>query len=179
MIPHLLFTNVSASLETIWTTLIKFSEIHQGCHPQQAETTLLSLSSPLHFPSYSPPAPSQQTSSLTPSSTLPSEASGTACKHMYSDNCSSSVAPAQKVKKLEWNNNLQPTRHPKACDYVPEVYHLIMLAIHEFLACVCTLDALPDPETQATWANVVWENSWKSVDKEYELTDRVVSLVHF
>ena len=98
---------------------------------------------------------------------------------MHSDNCSSSVAPAQKVKKLEWNDNLQPTRHPKICDYVPEVYHLIMLAIHEFLACVCILDALPDPETQATWANVVWENSWKSVDKEYGLTDRVVSLVHF
>ena len=88
-----------------------------------------------------------------------------------SDNHSLLVAPAQKVKKLEWNNNQWPTGCPKAHGYVPEVYHLIMLAICEFSALVCTLDTLPNPETQATWANVVWENSWKTVDKEYKLTD--------
>ena len=87
------------------------------------------------------------------------------------------MAPAQKVKKVEWNNNQQPAGRPKAHDYVPEVYHLIMLAIREFSVCVCTLDALPDPETQVTWANDVWENSWKTVDEEYEITDRVIGLV--
>ena len=88
------------------------------------------------------------------------------------------MAPAQKVKKLEWNNNQWPTGHPTAHDCVPEVYHLIMLAICEFSACVCILDALPDPETQATWANVIWENAWKTVDEDYEL-DPVVGLVCF
>ena len=87
------------------------------------------------------------------------------------------MAPAQKVKKVEWNNNQQPAGRLKAHDYVPEVYHLIMLAIREFSVRVCTPDALPDPETQVTWANNVWENSWKTVDEEYEITDQVIGLV--
>ena len=90
---------------------------------------------------------------------------------------SSSLAPAQKLKRLQWNNNQRPTGHPKVHGYVPEIYHLIMLAIHEFLVHVCTQTAFPDPEVQITWANEVWTNTCQTVEEEYEVTDHVINLV--
>lgn len=81
------------------------------------------------------------------------------------------------MKKLEWNNNERPTGRPKAHNYAPEIYHLIMLAIREFSVRVCTIDALPDPDVQIAWTNDVWKNACNTVEEEYELTDRVISLV--
>ena len=117
----------------------------------------------------SPLPPSPLTSPSTNTST-------TVHKHIQSDD-SSSLAPTGKLKWLEWNNNQKPTGHPKVHDHVPEIYHLIMLAIREFSVCVCTQNALPDPEVQITWANEVWTNTCKMVEEEYEVTDCVISLV--
>lgn len=52
-----------------------------------------------------------------------------------------------------------------------------MLAIREFSVRVCTRTALPDPEVQIAWANEVWKNACKTVEEEYEITDRVIGLV--
>ena len=140
---------------------------------------LLSPSSPPAVSVLTPHQSSNCGGRSSPSSPLTSpsaNASTAACKHTWSDD-SSSLAPAWKLKRLEWNNNQRPTGHLKAHDHAPEIYHLIVLAIHEFSVCVCTQTALPDPEVQITWANEVWTNTCKMVEEEYEVIDCVIGLV--
>ena len=54
-----------------------------------------------------------------------------------------------------------------------------MLAAREFSVHVCTINALPNPDVQITWVSEVWKNACKTVEEEYEITDRVISLVCF
>ena len=150
-------------LEQVITSYLHFTENR----PSQAKPTLPLLTSQVVFTFIWAPllSPIITTSSISTNSqssnhggspsppsplTSPSpNTSTTVCKRIQSDD-SSSLAPTGKLKWLEWNNNQKPTGHPKVHDYVPEIYHLIMLAIREFSVCVCTQNALPDPEVQIT-----------------------------
>lgn len=149
-----------------------------GYRGRSSETTpLLHSRSRSSLPGSSPPP--QLSSRRSPSSLPSTDDISHGEKRARSTERSPSSAPFRKVKKVEWNNNKPPTGRPKARDYAPDIYHLILVACREFSVRVCTEDPLPSPETQITWASQVWENSCKKVEDEYELTDRIVGLVRY
>ena len=95
---------------------------------------------------------------------------------------SRSVSPAQPRKHLkvaQWRNGVTPTGRAKARDYEDSVYHVIIKACHDYEARVGGMYSWPELDQQFAWAQEAWEKACAVVKEEYEVTDRILSLVGF
>jgi hypothetical protein len=95
---------------------------------------------------------------------------------------SRSASPAQPRKHLkvaQWHNGIAPTGRAKARDYEDTVYHLIVKACHDYEARIGGKHEWPELDTQIAWAQDAWKKACEVVKEEYELTDRILSLVSF
>jgi hypothetical protein len=79
----------------------------------------------------------------------------------------------------QWHNRVIPTGHAKARDYEDTVYHLIIKACHEYEACIGGKCEWPELDKQIVWAQDAWKKACEVVKEEYELPDRIMSLVCF
>lgn len=95
---------------------------------------------------------------------------------------SRSASPAQPRKCLkvaQWHNGVTPTGRAKARDYEDTVYHLIVKACHDYEARIGGKCEWPELDEQIAWAQDAWKKACEVVKEEYELTDRIMSLVSF
>jgi hypothetical protein len=92
-----------------------------------------------------------------------------------------SAAPPRKQSKTvvpQWLNGQAPTGWVKAHNYEHNVCNLIIKACHDFESHVCSLDAKPDLDTQILWAKDTLKKACDVIYIDYELTDRILGLVH-
>ncbi|KAI0669331.1 hypothetical protein C8Q78DRAFT_977934, partial [Trametes maxima] len=71
----------------------------------------------------------------------------------------------------------KPTSKPKASDYEPHVYSLILRACHQYEALIATENAFPDLETQDAWATRVWTIVCTGANMFYKLTNRIKTII--
>lgn len=71
------------------------------------------------------------------------------------------------------------SKNPKAADYEPTVYALILRAAFEYEALISAINAFPGTTLRQKWAKKCWKNANVDAGEDYQMTDVISLLVCF